>query len=70
MTKTAIVEALIFLLAAICGLIITGFAVHMFIGGLVSSETEYQIIAIICVLVAAAIGYMAWDVIQRRGGKR
>ncbi len=65
-----IVEALIFLLAAICGLIITGFAVHMFIGGLVSSEAEYQIIAIVCLLVAVAIGYMAWDVIERRAGRR
>jgi hypothetical protein len=65
-----IVEILIFLLAAICGLFITGFAVHMFIGGLVSTEAEYQLIAIICFMVACAIGYMAWDVIERRSGKK
>lgn len=65
-----IVEILIFLLAAICGLFITGFAVHMFIGGLVSPEAEYQLIAIVCFLVACAIAYMAWDVIERRSGRK
>lgn len=65
-----IVELSIFLLAAICGLIITGFAVHMFIGGLVSTESEYQIIGIVCILVACAIMYMAWDVIKRRASRK
>lgn len=65
-----IVELLIFLLAAIFGLFITGFAVHMFIGGLVSTESEYQIIGVACLLVAGAITYMAWDVIARRVGKK
>lgn len=63
------VEVLIFLLAAICGLFITGFAVHMFIGGLVSTETEYQVIGVVCLFVASGIGYMAWDVIKRRNGR-
>jgi peptidoglycan/LPS O-acetylase OafA/YrhL len=65
-----IIEILIFLLAAICGLFITGFAVHMFIGGLVSSETEYTFIAIVCFIVACAIAYMVWDVIEKRSGRR
>lgn len=65
-----IVEILIFFIAAICGLFITGFAVHMFIGGLVSSEAEYQIIALVCFIVACAIGYMTWDVIERRSGRK
>ncbi|OIR11708.1 hypothetical protein GALL_65640 [mine drainage metagenome] len=63
-------ELLIFLIAAICGLCITGFAVHMFIGGLVSTETEYQLIGVVCLLVACAILYMAWDVIEKRAGRR
>ena len=65
-----IVELLIFLIAAICGLGITGFAVHMFVGGLVSTETEYQLIGVVCLLVACAIAYMAWDVIEKRAGRR
>ncbi len=62
-------EALIFLLAAICGLFIAGFAVHMFIGGLVSADTEHQLIAVVCLLIACGIGYMAWDVIKKRAGR-
>lgn len=65
-----IIEVLIFFLAAICALSIAGFAVHMFIGGLVSPETEYQVIAIVCFILAGAIGYMAWDVINKRTGKK
>ena len=65
-----IVEISIFLIAAICGLVITGFAVHMFIGGLVSSETEYELIGVVCFVVACALVYMAWDVIKRRSGRK
>ena len=65
-----IVEILIYLVSAISALFITGFSVHMFIGGLVSTETEYQAIIVACVIVAGVAGYMTWDVIQRRAGKR
>lgn len=65
-----IVEAVIYLIAAICGLFITGYAVHMFIGGLVSPEAESQLITLVCLVVACLIGYMAWDVIQRRRGNK
>jgi len=63
-------EILIYAIAAISALFIAGFAVHMFIGGLVSTEVEYQIIVVVCLIIIAAIGYMAWDVIQRRSGRR
>jgi hypothetical protein len=65
-----IVEILIYLVAAISALFIAGYAVHMFIGGLVSPEAEYQFITIACLIVAGVIAYMAWDVIQRRTGKK
>jgi hypothetical protein len=64
-----IVEILIFFLAAICGLFITGFAVHMFIGGLVSTDAENQVIVVVCCIVACVIAYMAWDVVKKRSGK-
>jgi hypothetical protein len=41
----------------------------MFVGGIVSPEAEYQYIAMACVVVAAVIGFMAWDVIQQRNRK-
>lgn len=65
-----IVEILIYLVSAISALFITGFAVHMFVGGLVSPETEYQLIALACLIVVCVTAYMTWDVIQRRAGKK
>jgi hypothetical protein len=63
-------EILIYVVVAISALFITGYAVHMLIGGLVSPESEYQIITLACLVVAGVIGYMTWDVIQRRSGRK
>ena len=63
-------EILIYAIVAISSLFITGYAVHMFIGGLVSPEVEYEIIAVVCLIVTGAIVYMAWDVFQRRSGNK
>lgn len=63
-------EILVYAVVAISALFITGYAVHMFIGGLVSPESEYQIITLACLVVASVIGYMVWDVIQRRSGRK
>jgi len=59
-------EILLYVVVAISALFVCGYSVHMFIGGLVSPQSEYQIIALVCILIAGVIGYMAWDVIQRR----
>lgn len=64
------VEILIFLVAGIGALIIAGYSVHMVVGGLVSAESEKQIIFIVCAIVFCAIAYMAWDVVQRRTGRK
>ena len=63
-------EILIYAIVAISSLFITGYAVHMFIGGLVSPEVEYELIAIVCLIITAVIAYMAWDVFKRRSGKK
>jgi membrane protein implicated in regulation of membrane protease activity len=65
-----IFEILIFATAGIGALFVTGYAVHMFVGGLVSAETEHQLIVVICALAACAMAYMVWDVVQRRSGKK
>lgn len=65
-----IVEILIYLVAAISALAITGYTMHMFIGGLVSPEAEYQFITLACLVVFGVIAYMAWDVVQRRTGRK
>jgi hypothetical protein len=63
-------EILIYLIIAAGSLFMMGYTVHMFVGGLVSQETEYFLIALTCLIVACIIGYMAWDVIQKRKGRR
>jgi hypothetical protein len=65
-----ILEVIIFLVAAIGALFISGFAVHMFVGGLVSPEVEHQLIAVTCIFIGCVIGFMVWDVSQKRSGKR
>lgn len=64
-----IVEAIIYLVAVLGALVITGFSVHMFIGGLVSSEVENQAIIFVCLAVACVAAYMAWDVVKKRRGQ-
>jgi threonine/homoserine/homoserine lactone efflux protein len=38
----------------------------MFIGGLVSRQTEYMIMALVTVIGVAVLAFLAWDVIKRR----
>lgn len=59
-------EILIYLAVAIGSLIMMSYTMHMFVGGLVSQETEYFLIAVTCLVVVCVIAYMTWDVIQRR----
>jgi len=59
-------EALIYLVVAISSLFILGFATHMLVGGLVSPETEYLLIELVCFADVIVIGFMTWDVIKRR----
>ncbi len=63
-------EILIYILVAIGSLLMMSYTVHMFVGGLVSQETEYLLMAITCVVVICLISFMAWDVIQKRKGKK
>ncbi len=65
-----LVEILIFLVAGIGALFIAGYSVHMLTGGLISPELENQVIFIVCSIVFCVIAYMAWDVVQRRTGKK
>ena len=59
-------EILIYSIVAISSLVLFAYTVHMFVGGLVSEETEHAIMAAVVSLGAIAIGFMAWDVIKRR----
>jgi len=55
-----------FCIAAGASLFILGYAMHMFVGGLVSKTTETAIIAAAVVIGASVIAWMTWDVLRRR----
>lgn len=63
-------EIFVYLVVAISSLFILGFSVHMLIGGMVKPDTEYFLIELVCLADLAVIGYMTWDVIQRRKGHK
>jgi hypothetical protein len=64
------VEIITFLVAGVGGLFIAGYSVHMLAGGLVSPEMEERLIFSVCLVVFCAMAYMAWDVVQRRTGRK
>lgn len=59
-------EILIYAVSGIASLIVLGYTVHMFIGGLVSEKTEQLAIAGAVLLGAAGIALLVWDVSRRR----
>lgn len=59
-------EIFIYLVAVCTGLFISGYSIHMLVGGLVSEATEHIIIGVVCGLMAIVIGFMAYDVKKRR----
>lgn len=59
-------EIFIYGVAAVGSLFILGYSIHMFVGGLVSQETETALIIGACSVGAVGIGFMAWDVVKRR----
>ena len=59
-------EILIYSIVVIAGLTVFGYSIHMFIGGLVSPETETIIITAGCIIAASVMAFMTWDIIKRR----
>jgi len=59
-------EIIIYSIAAIAGITVFGYSMHMFIGGLVEPQTETLIITTACLLAAAIMAFMTWDVIKTR----
>lgn len=59
-------EVLVYIIAAVAGISILGYSVHMLIGGLVDPQTEQLVIVGACLLGVVVIGVMAWDVVRRR----
>lgn len=58
---------LFYAIGAAASLFILGYTVHMFVGGLVSKETEVALIAAAVFLGLGVIAFMTWDVLKKRG---
>lgn len=59
-------EIIIYAIAAFSSITILGYTVHMFIGGLVSKQTETWAIIATCTVGAGVIALLAWDVVKHR----
>lgn len=59
-------EIIIYSLVAMSSLTMLAYTVHMFIGGLVSEETELLIMIGVVITAAIGMGFLARDVLKRR----
>jgi len=59
-------KTIVYAIGATASLFILGYTVHMFIGGLVSEQTEHIAIAAAVGIGAVAIGWMTWDILRRK----
>lgn len=59
-------EIIIYGIVAISSLTMIAYSVRMFIGGLVSTQTEYTIMALVTAIGATVLAFLARDVIKRR----
>jgi hypothetical protein len=59
-------EAIIYSISGCSSLFILAYTVHMFIGGMVSEQTEYMVMAIVVLIAASAMAWMVSDVLRRR----
>jgi len=58
-------ELLVYGISGIASLFIFGYCVQIFVGGMVSEQTELLLIIAVVLISAAAIGWFAWDTIRR-----
>ncbi|MDQ6979007.1 MAG: hypothetical protein Q9M09_02380, partial [Mariprofundaceae bacterium] len=59
-------EAIIYSISGCSSLLILAYTVHMFIGGMVSEETEYTAMGLVVLIAASAMLWMLMDVLRRR----
>ena len=59
-------EVIFYGFIAAASLFVLGYSVHMLVGGLVTPETEWKLIAGACLIGAIVIAFMTWDVVKRR----
>jgi len=63
-------ESLIYGFSACVSLFMLSYTVHIFIGGLVSEDTEYLVMSIVVGIAICAIGWMVRDILKTRLNQR
>ena len=63
-------ETLIYGLSICASLFILAYTVHIFIGGLVSEQTEWIVTTVVVFIGIIAIAWMARDILKSRREKR
>jgi len=63
-------EIILYSIVAIAFLAILAYSIHMFIGGIVSSDAEESIITVSTLVGAIVIGLLARDVVRTRRKNR
>ncbi len=59
-------ETIIYLSVGFASLFILGYSIHMFVGGIVSPDTERWIITAAVAIGAVVLALMGWDIVRRR----
>lgn len=59
-------EILVYLVSGIASLVIFGYSVHMFVGGLVSEQIETLLIAVVVIVAAVAEIYFIREAMLNR----
>jgi len=63
---TLMKELLVYGISGIASLFIFGYCVHIFVGGMISEQSEMIIIIAVVTVCAAAMLWRAWDTVKRR----
>ena len=59
-------EAIIVIIVAVSSLMILGYTVHMFVGGLVSETTEMWLTIAVCSAGAIVLAFLGIDIVKQR----
>lgn len=62
---TGMKELLVYGVSGVASLFIFGYCVHIFVGGMVSEQTELFLIIAVVLTGAATMAWFAWDTIKR-----
>jgi len=62
---TLMKELFIYGVSFVASLFIFGYCVHIFVGGMVSEQTELILTAAVVLISAVVVGYFIWDTMRR-----